>query len=249
MPVPSKPAGKILVPQYMVSFGDMMTNVLTFFILLCSFSKQQEAGLMSDGVGSFKNEVGRAGIPSLTRAYDNLFELFEEQMPYEIPKRAHLNEDSWEEIEGRLRSSDIESLSNVDTDSFESRAELSLNVPGVFPSGASSLTQEQRSQLDELLPEIESSVLVPGRETYVWIIEAQTDSEEAADPSDALALSWERALAGYRYLTERSRLPKGRFVARGVASSFESPEEAVPAPRAVGRRFLRGLKIRLENKP
>ncbi|MEQ8768573.1 MAG: flagellar motor protein MotB [Planctomycetota bacterium] len=244
---PAKPS-KILVPQYMVSFGDMMTNILTFFILLCSFAKQQEAGLMHDGVGSFKDELGRAGVPSLTRAYDNLIEMFEQQLPYEIPKRAHLNEDAWEEVGMRLESTDFEAMSDVQLETLESMAEVSLNVPGEFAAGTAELSLEQKRQIDGLMPEIESSLLIAGRSEYLWIIEAQTDSAEAEDPKAALALSWRRALAAYRYLKERTALPASRFVPRGVAASF-APDEKRISGRPEDQRFLRGLKLRLESRP
>src|SRR5690606_8643873 len=144
MAIAPKPSEKTPIPRYMVSFGDMMTNILTFFILLCSFAKQQEAGLLHDGVGSFKDEVGRAGIPSLTRAYDDLIELFEEPIPYVSRDRAYLTEEAWEEFSGRMKSSDMEAMDDVETSSFEALAELSLNVPGVFAAGSKDLTQEQR---------------------------------------------------------------------------------------------------------
>ena len=40
-------------PAYMVSFGDMMTLILTFFILLVSLSVDRKVGLMAKGLGSF----------------------------------------------------------------------------------------------------------------------------------------------------------------------------------------------------
>ena len=61
-PPDDSPAG---APLYMVSFGDMMTILLTFFILLCSYSKERQAGFISDGVGSFKNVVNAMGLPGV----------------------------------------------------------------------------------------------------------------------------------------------------------------------------------------
>ena len=51
-------ADKEGAPAWMVSFGDMMTLILTFFILLVSMSKTQQVGLVATGVGSFLLATG-----------------------------------------------------------------------------------------------------------------------------------------------------------------------------------------------
>ena len=40
-------------PAYLVSFGDMMTLILCFFILLVAMAKERQTGLMAKGIGSF----------------------------------------------------------------------------------------------------------------------------------------------------------------------------------------------------
>ena len=59
-PKPKEP--KKGAPAYMVSFGDMMTLILCFFILLVSLSKERNFGLMAKGVGSFILAVTSHGL-------------------------------------------------------------------------------------------------------------------------------------------------------------------------------------------
>ena len=52
-------------PAYMVSFGDMMTLILCFFILLVSMAKDQDYGLMAKGIGSFVMSVRTMGLTGI----------------------------------------------------------------------------------------------------------------------------------------------------------------------------------------
>lgn len=53
------------VPAYMVSFGDMITLLLTFFILLVAMSATQEAGLVAAGHGPLVKHVNARGQPGI----------------------------------------------------------------------------------------------------------------------------------------------------------------------------------------
>ena len=52
-------------PAYMVSFCDMMTLILTFFILLVSMAKEQRAGLVAKGLGSFIVAIKTHGLDGI----------------------------------------------------------------------------------------------------------------------------------------------------------------------------------------
>ena len=45
-------SGKPKVPECMVTFGDMITLMVTFFILLCTFARSQDAHFFADGIGA-----------------------------------------------------------------------------------------------------------------------------------------------------------------------------------------------------
>ncbi len=53
------------VPAYMVSFGDMITLLLTFFILLVALADTQEAGLVGQGRGPLIPHINAKGMPGI----------------------------------------------------------------------------------------------------------------------------------------------------------------------------------------
>ncbi len=57
-PPPSKPS-----KAYLVSFGDTMTALLAFFIVLNSFSKEQTGANLYSGTGSFMQSSSASGLP------------------------------------------------------------------------------------------------------------------------------------------------------------------------------------------
>lgn len=50
---------------YLVSFGDTMTALLAFFIVLNSFAEDQTGANMHSGTGSFVNAISSIGLPGL----------------------------------------------------------------------------------------------------------------------------------------------------------------------------------------
>ncbi len=58
---PDKPAE---VPGWIISFSDMITLLLAFFVLLQSFAYELEEGLFRQGQDSFKRAIDGLGVPS-----------------------------------------------------------------------------------------------------------------------------------------------------------------------------------------
>jgi flagellar motor protein MotB len=52
-------------PAWIVSFTDMITLLLAFFVLLQSFAKEQDPELYRQGQGAFKRSIAGFGIPNI----------------------------------------------------------------------------------------------------------------------------------------------------------------------------------------
>lgn len=53
---------------YIVSFGDMMTALLAFFIVLCSLAEEQTGANLHSGTGSFVQALNGFGLPGAFRS-------------------------------------------------------------------------------------------------------------------------------------------------------------------------------------
>ena len=93
MKVKRKKERKKGAPAYMVSFGDMMTLILCFFILLVSMAEEQNFGLLAKGVGSFIVAIESHGLNGIMSAHekDEIFESVRRRFnlpPEEDPRAA-----------------------------------------------------------------------------------------------------------------------------------------------------------------
>jgi len=136
---------KPVAPAYMVSFGDMMTLVLTFFILLVSMSKKRDAGLLAQGVGSFIVAIESHGLPGIMpeserkEVFDHLRRRFN-LPPEDDPERRADPLDAADL--GLIRSRVVEALKPHDETGFPRVA--------LFEAASAALTAEAREYLDRL---------------------------------------------------------------------------------------------------
>lgn len=71
----NSPEEKAGAPAYMVSFGDMITNILTFFILMLAFAKDQDPGAAGVGAKSFRDALQDNGLTGIREALRDLLRL------------------------------------------------------------------------------------------------------------------------------------------------------------------------------
>lgn len=211
-------------PAYMVSFADMMTLILTFFILLVSMSKEQNYGLMAKGVGSFivaLQSHGLSGVMSGS-AQSSVFEEVRRKfnLPPEPDEERRTNHDNASRYE-LMRAEDLQSLTPHDEVRFPALA--------VFEAGSAELTPASRKYIDGMAGSLE-----PHRSQLLWIEGHADDASLGAFGSDVV-LAIMRARAVRDHLVEAHGFEASRVLARGW---FQEVEHDVSRTRSVDARLI-----------
>lgn len=203
-------------PGYMVSFGDMMTLILCFFILLVALAEERQFGLMARGIGSFVIALKSHGLEGILNASEKQaihehvrrrFNLPPEEDP---ERRAPHAEASLSEL---LRAEHLEAL--------QARDEVRQHGVALFEAGEGTLTPDARRYLDEL-----ADSLRPGR-GQTLVLEGHANDAGPAHSGDDAWLAQVRARSVRNYLIERHDFDPRRVEAR--AWFGELPEAGIAA--------------------
>lgn len=189
-------------PAYMVSFGDMMTLILCFFILLVSMSKEQNYGLLAKGVGSFVISIKSFGLTGILDEHDK-------QEVYEDVRR-RFNLPPEPDPERRTEPEQASALEMVRAEALEAlkpRRELRMPAVATFEGASTALTEPARTFLDA---QADSLRPAPGS---VLLLEGHAPPPGRTD-EDPAWIAYRRADAVRTYLVERLRFPEDRVEAR-----------------------------------
>jgi outer membrane protein OmpA-like peptidoglycan-associated protein len=205
-------------PPWLISFGDMMTLFLCFFIVLVTMAPKQDAGLVAAGIGEFVNVLEGSGVGG---ALDGNARL---EKVNEYRRRFGLKPLTLEEyLAGTPETKSSANLESLVQDALCDYSELSEPSIVAFEPGSATLTPEGLARVDRL-----ASALVPGRKQLL-VLEGHSGVDRILAARRALVVR-QRLVTGWRFLTTRVE-------ARGVHVAAD-PDEADESSRSVDVRLI-----------
>jgi chemotaxis protein MotB len=220
-----KSAPKQAPPAYMVSFCDMMTLILTFFILLVSMSKEQQAGLVAKGVGSFIIAIQSHGLNGIMDGKDKR-EVFENmRRKFNLPPE----EDPERQADNYVEASNMELIKTQLLNALEPHNELPFPQVASFDVDSAKLGKAASDFLRELAPSIQPKF------AQVLLIEGHANDAGAAHGRNNQALAIARAQAVREFLVEELGFNPERVHARAW---FRELEDAADSSRYVDIRLV-----------
>ncbi|PID28501.1 MAG: flagellar motor protein MotB [Candidatus Cloacimonadota bacterium] len=220
-------------PEYMLTYGDMMTLLVTFFVLLISFSSVQESkfnqamGSLKGAMGVLRTDAGAFILKQRVPKYSEGAGALE----YELQKVL-------EEIENITEKQGTHEMINFTKS--EDRINFNISNPMLFGSGQAVLRKDASGLLEKI-----SSILklFP----YEIKVEGHTDNipiHTAAFPSN-WELSSARALAVVRKFVSYGVSP-ARFQAIGYGEFRPIATNDTSTGRAINRRVEISVSLKPE---
>jgi len=185
-------------PLWMVSFADMMTNLLCFFILLSAFAQKQEGVLLEDGLGSIQRALLSIGLPGTMDGRTNPVQFNAGRVVYR--SAASINPKTLVEADGRILDANRDTLRQVIVEALAQRGSATLPLPLLFEGDSAELTPGHLAFLDEM-----AKYLVSG--AFKIRIDGYAFEEAGGDPA-----------AGWMIAESRARAARDHLVSRGIAA-------------------------------
>jgi chemotaxis protein MotB len=193
-------------PPWLISFGDMMTLFLCFFIMLVTMAKTQDAGLIAKGLGPFVASLEMSGNDGALHGGRMLEGVNRYRTRFGLEP---LTEQEWETgIEAPHDPADIESLVK---DSLRSSFSLDQPLIATFAADSADLTDDARHYLDLL-----ATSLRPGQ-GQVLVLEGHADDADKRFDDDNTLLALRRAYAVAQYFIEEHGFVSIRVEPRAFA--------------------------------
>ena len=193
-------------PMYMMSFADMMTNLLCFFILLCAFSEERRAGFISDGVMSFRDALMSHGLPGVLPGDRHPMDLGADRVLFRPAKSVSpkLLVDS----DGDIKDDNRDALRDVLIKALERPGTHEIGAPLIFSPGTATLTKAHKAVLDLMALRFAGYADTRVRvEAFAW--------REGLNETSSWDLAMQRAHNVISYLAQAGDMKSDRLIPIG----------------------------------
>ena len=212
-------------PAYMVSFGDMMTLILTFFILLVSMAQKQDPGLVAKGIGSFIVSRDSHGMRGVLSGAEKQAIHDKVRVRFGLPTKAE------EQAKGSFdMTSSLELLRTKAAEGLKPHEEILQPALVVFDPDSSELTYDQRRFLDAIAVTIR-----PGK-GQILVLEGHAADSGGMDLDRDIGLAFKRARVLRKYFIETHNFAEERVEARSWLLEINGPQDA--STRSVDGRLV-----------
>ncbi len=251
-PVPKCPTG---IPAWVLTFADLMSLLLAFFVLLFSFSEmdqqkyKQVAGSMRDAFG-IQREINvkdppkglniiaqefSAGQPDESTPLNEMRQITTDDFRQylEIPKPGKEFDEALKSEKERLRLALEQEINEgfVEVDIIDETIVIRILERGTFASASTDLIEPFRSMLAKIAKTIGSN---PG----AVVVAGHTDSKPISNSHfrSNWELSASRAVTVVHELMQAGNIPKHRFRIEGYGDIQPVDSNGTPEGRARNRR-------------
>jgi outer membrane protein OmpA-like peptidoglycan-associated protein len=210
-PHEEKPMG---APGWIVSFADMIINLLCFFILMNTFAAKPQCGFVADGIGAFKGTSVTTGGPSAIGGGEiGAVDLGASKVRYRPPDA--VNPKLLEEESGDAHDANRDSLRQTIKKSLLQEGVSRVPIEIIFAPGEHELSGAHRQALD-----------VVGATLRNLSVNVRIDGYAYAEPCDDIRdMAVRRADAVRNYLVKRHGIAEARLRTVGFGSSGAGAEK------------------------
>ena len=205
---------KTPIPAYLTSFADMMTILLTFFILLYSYSEQRHTGVVKVRAKAFDVSIRNLGLPGLMSSSNNSINFGRRKPQYPTFPGFSKHKDPTDE---KKFSKHLPYVQNIGVTEFTREHDAVIVLPIAFETKKTNLTLQQKKYLLPLLSAISQ------HKTKVFNIEVVVNNEFDSTKKN-LQLAFQRAKNAAIFINETAKIPfsKMRPIARAIPESKQS---------------------------
>lgn len=215
------------IPAWMITFSDLTTLLMTFFVLLVSMASMTDTSKRKVALGSVSGKFG-TGAPSLDDLSTSPGKNVDPGPINQFKDLQAMKKRVWEDPNSDLR---------FEYNRFIQR--LSVDADVLFGPGSAELTPKGRQLLDGILPVILDSAYPLGLSGHTAGGRDEFGSDYLAPADQKVDFSWrlslDRVVAVYRYLVDAG-VPADKLRLEGFGKYRPKAGDATPKDRSANRR-------------